>query len=346
MINNCLKLNRTRLVLLLNLLYLTSLLVACTPGPEANVISYLTARQFGTLTLPPSSLAGGALTGLVFYNGEPVVGATVLVAERTGTPHAAQTDVEGRYRIADIPPGQYVPAAVAPGFEEIALTDRFGFPGLVTVHSGASTEVPTFMLQQHVPKPLPQPLAVATNLVLTTTAVTTASFPAGATAQVRAYQFEYAGALVDTLRVYLPISVTPEAKLPVLFMVYPTDVDLWSAVSTAYASQGYAMVALSPVAARGVDIDAHADDARVALTLARQGALGSNIDGRKVVALGGSFSSAIMHRLLADVTATGDAPIAGWVTVGGISNALSGSADFYAAAGNSTPLRIFDPGAG
>lgn len=330
MINNYLKVNRTRVVLLIKLLWLSSFVVACTPAPEANVISYLAAKQFGTLTLPPSPLPGGMLTGLVFYNGEPVAGATVLVAERTGTPHSAQTDAQGRYQIVDIPPGQYVPAAVAPGFEESALTDWFGFPGLVTIRPGALTTAPTFTLKRHTPKPLPQSLALATNLVLTTTTVTTASFPAGAMAQVQAYQFEYAGAQIDTLRVYLPISVTAEAKLPVLFMVYPTDVDLWSAVSTAYAAQGYAMVAMSPIAARGVDIDAHADDARVALTLARQGALGSNIDSRKVVALGGSFSSAIMHRLLADVTATGDGAIAGWVTVGGISNALSGTADFYA----------------
>ncbi|MFN8487993.1 MAG: carboxypeptidase regulatory-like domain-containing protein [Caldilineaceae bacterium] len=326
----------TRLYLTLCLLLL--LFSGCKPTPTANVLNYLIAQRLGTLDPPAQISSGGALTGLVLDGGAPVAGATVLVAERTGAPHAAQADAQGRYRIENIPPGEYVPGAVAPQYNETALHDLLGLPFLVTVRAGATTEAPVFALTRHEPEVLPEALAVTTHLVLTETTTTTASFPVGAVAQMQGFQFEHAGALLNTLRVYLPLQLAPTEKLPVLFLVYPTNVDLWRQVSTAFAAQGYAVVAVSPIAARGVDIDAHASDAHVALELARQGALNPHLQGDKVVAVGGSFSSAILHRLLADVSispvehtngqATGE--IAGWVTVGGISNAFTGTAAFYA----------------
>lgn len=48
-------------------------------------------------------------------------------------------------------------------------------------------------------------------------------------------------------------------------------------------------------------------------------------------ALGGSFSSAILIRLLRDVDSDkGEGEIVAWVSVGGIANAFTGTADFYA----------------
>ena len=44
------------------------------------------------------------------------------------------------------------------------------------------------------------------------------------------------------------------------------------------------------------------------------------------MALGGSFSSAVLHRFLRDT----NEDVAAWVTVGGIANAFDGTADFYA----------------
>ena len=85
-------------------------------------------------------------------------------------------------------------------------------------------------------------------------------------------------------------------------------------------------MAVSPVAERALNIDAHAQDARVALALAQQGYLDERLRDRPAVALGGSFSSAILHRLLRDTAGS----VVAWVTVGGIANAFSGAADFYA----------------
>jgi hypothetical protein len=205
-----------------------------------------------------------------------------------------------------------------------------GIPWLLSVRSAQTTTAPVLELTPHVAIPLPEPLAQATQLTLTATRVVTASFPAGAQAQEQDFAFFYNGAQVTTLRVYTPITGTITGTvgvaLPTLFMVYPTQVDLWQQVSTAYASQGFALIAISPIGERAVNIDAHAQDARVALTLALQGKLNMQVRGGQVIALGGSFSSAILHRLLRD---TGE-HVAGWVTVGGISNAFSGTADFYA----------------
>ncbi len=311
-------------------LLIAAFLSACKPTPTTNVLNYQAADYFGTLRTPLNPMPGGVLTGLVLNNGAPIAGATVLVAERTGIPHAAQTDAQGRYHIAHIPPGEYVPAVVAPSYDEASLADSFGLPELVTVRAAETTAAPTFHLLRHQLEPLPAPLALATHLVLTSTATTTSAFPAGSVAKVQNFQFEYAGILIDTLRVYLPLQLAAAAKLPMIFMVYPSHVDAWQSVSTAFAAQGYAVVAVSPVAVRGLDIEAHAVDAHIALELARSGALNSHIRSDKIIALGGSFSSAILHRLLADVDASADNEISGWVTVGGISNAFSGTADFYA----------------
>ncbi len=301
-----------------------ALLFGCTPPPELNVLGYLIARRTGRLTMTEPR-AGGTLTGLVMADGQPIAGATVLVAERTGEPHVAYSDAAGQYHIAQIPPGNYVPAAIAPGYNESQLQRGGGAPQLVTIESARTTTAPPIELTPHRPMPLPAPLAAAVQLTITGRAVVTSVFPAGSVATVQAYRFTYAGAQVDTLRLYLPQVITPTQPLPLLFMIYPTDVDAWQSVSVAYAGLGYALVAISPVAARGLSIDAHALDARIGLALAQQGALSPQIAPTGAVALGGSFSSAILQRFLRD---TGD-QIDGWVTVGGIANAFSGTAAFY-----------------
>ena len=304
---------------------LTVLLTACAPTPEGNVIGYLLAKRVGRFDAPPP-VARGSVQGTVLYNETPLADATVVLAERNGRPHSAQTDAQGRYRIDNAPPGHYALAAVAPHFEESRLQDKLGLPLLVTIRADTVTEAPPITLQRHTPITLPEPLAAATQFTLTHTAVVTAAFPAGSRAQVQAFQFTYAGAVVPTLRLYLPTNTTLEPDWPMLFMVYPTAVDAWQGISTAYAGLGFAVVAVSPVADRALNIDAHAQDARVALALAQQGYLDERLRDRAAVALGGSFSSAILHRLLRDTAGS----VVAWVTVGGIANAFSGTADFYA----------------
>ena len=132
--------------------------------------------------------------------------------------------------------------------------------------------------------------------------------------------------LVDSLRLYLPLDAQPDDRFPLVLFVAPTAVDDWQQVSVAFASEGYALVALSPVAGRGVDAEAQAQDAAAALALAQSGALGPEVGNNRPVAIGGSYSSAILARLL---RTAGD-ELGGWVSVGGLSNAFDGAAAFYA----------------
>lgn len=325
-------------ILVVNICISLSIL-GCQPSPEANVVGYMIAQQFGTLDAaiyenrPKGTLAGG----VVDANNQPIENATVVVAQRTGEPYTATTDEFGAYEIDDVPVGKYVPAAVAPGYDEAALHDRIGIPTAVEVVADVQVQVPLIKLSRHTPLSLPEALGDVVGLTKTAAFTSSAPFPTGATAQVYSFEYQYNGAKIDTLRLYLPTdedsdSIGELAELPLLFMVYPTHVDLWQSVSTAFASEGYALVAVSSIAERAVDIDAHAQDALVALTLATSGELEQQIglDERiadsGAVALGGSFSSAILNRLLRD---SGE-QVAAWVTVGGISNAFRGTADFYA----------------
>ncbi len=130
---------------------------------------------------------------------------------------------------------------------------------------------------------------------------------------------------MDSLRLYLPITATSALSFPLVLFVAPTAIDDWNNVSVAFAGQGYAVVGISPMAARGVNADAQAMDARVALALAQEGALGPEVGRNRPVVMGGSYSSAILARL---VRTLGD-DLAGWVSVGGLANAFTGAQAYY-----------------
>ncbi len=307
------------------LLLTAALLAACRPSPQANVIGYLIEQRLGGPVEPAPSVERGSLAGQVLFAGEPVAGASVIVATRTGTPFFARTDAGGHYRIDNIPPGQYVPAAVAPAFEETALSGAFGLPYPITVRAGETAPAPDLTLRPHRTRPLPAPLPDAAALSAAEPITMTAPFPAGAIAWERSFAFARDGGINSSLRLYRPFPDSGE-KLPLLFGLYPGDVDDWAAVNVGLADAGYTVVALSPSADWGLDVAEHAEDARLALALARGGHLGVDLADAPAVALGGSFSSAIVNRLLRDE----HDQFAAWLTLGGISNAFTGSADFYA----------------
>jgi hypothetical protein len=307
------------------LLIAVLLLPACTPSPEMNVVTYLVEEQLGTAGPTVDDRPTGSLTGMVTHQGEPVAGASVVVAERWGEPHSAQTDEAGRYRIDAIPLGQYVPAAVAVDFEEAIAQDRFGLPRLVTIEAGQTAEAPDIELVPYESTPLPSPLAPAVNLMEIGTYTATAPFPAGSAAQVRNYSFEVDGIVNRSLRVYLPIDAEAGAEYPMLFVVYPGPTQNWEDISVALSSPGYAVVALAPAPERALDIDGHAWDARIAFNLALDGSLGPGISDGKAVVMGGSFSSPIVRRFLLDESDK----VAGWITLGGISDGFKLARDFY-----------------
>lgn len=301
------------------------LLSACAPTPEGNVLGYLVGQQLGGGKSTPAAFGTGSILGEVWMEGRPAPGVSVLVAEGTGEPHATTTDSQGRYRIDGVPRGQYVVAAVGPESDEASLAGAWGIPWLARVVEEGETTVPRLIVQRHIAAPLPDDLAEAVHLAAGEAYTASAPFPAGSAAWGQAFSFERDGAVIDTLRVYHPLAESA-APLPLIFGVFPGDINGWEPVSVAFAAAGYTVVAISPHGSRGLDVYAHAEDARVALHLARQGMLGVDVADVPAVAMGGSFSSAVLHRLLRDERAQFTA----WVTAGGISNAFTGSADFYA----------------
>jgi len=307
------------------LIPLCFLFAACAPTAEGNVVGYLVEQQLGGGMRAPTAGAAGSIQGDVWMEGRPAAGVSVLVAERTGRPHATTTDAQGRYRIDGVPWGQYVVAAVGPESDESSLAGAWGVPWLARVAGEGVTTAPRLTVQRHVAAPLSDDLAEAVHLTASVPYTASAPFPAGSAAWGKAFTFERDGAVIDTLRVYHPLAESDE-PLPLIFGVFPGVIDGWEPVSVAFAAAGYTVIAISPSGSRGLDVYAHAEDARVALHLARQGLLGVNVGDAPAVAMGGSFSSAILHRLLRDERAQFTA----WVTVGGISNAFTGSADFYA----------------
>jgi acetyl esterase/lipase len=311
------------------------LLAACAPSAAQNVLTYRLRRALGTApgTAAPYTGPTGAIEGQVLAAGLPLPGAQVVVAEDNGTPHRAATDGAGRYRIEGLPPGAYVPAAVAVGMREATLPGLLGVSGYVRVAPSATVPAPPFHLEPLPPPALPQPLAASVAFSLTARSIVTTTFPAGATALRQDARFVRDGVVVDTLRLFRP-GPGPAERSPLLLMVYPSAVDGWQDVSVAFAAQGFTVLAISPAAARGVEMGAHAFDARIALALVEQGAFGPDTatvgEGTpRVVVLGGSFSSAIVYRLLRGLRAEGR-PATGWITVGGSADAFSGAADFYA----------------
>lgn len=302
-------------------------LAACSPGSPGSPLGGL------TLLLPAKersqtaqSAQTGAISGVILVDDKPQAGIVVVIAERLGTPHTAVTDAQGRYYIDNLPVGRYTPAATGDGFDEATALGVDKRPALVQVEGGQESSAPAIRLQRHQPAPLPADLAAAVALSRTMAYSATTNFPPGAAAQVQTWQFERGGEVVDTLRVFLPLALGQEQKLPLLFMIFPSQVDGWQPVSVAFASQGYAFVAISPISQRRLDIEGHAQDARVALELARRGFLSPHIAAGRPILLAGSFSSAVAHRLLRDE----EGKVAAWVTVGGIANAFTGAADFYA----------------
>ena len=298
------------------------LLAGCSTG-QRNVAVYLLADATGALH-PADPAVTGTISGTVRSGAAgPLDQATVIVADRIGTPYTAVTDTAGRFRLT-APVGSYVVGAVAPGYAEGQTRDDTGQATVTVTADGATVAPPLVLAPLDVPAP-PADLADAVQLTPTRVYTATSAFPAGSAAQVHAYSFTRAGVVNDTLRLYTPLEFDPATPLPLLLAVYPGTVEGWESVSVSLAAQGYALVAVAPVGAWELDVEQHAADARVALTLAQQGAFPVDMDASRPVALGGSFSSAILYRLLRQ----DPAGFGGWVTVGGIADAFSGAAAFY-----------------
>jgi pimeloyl-ACP methyl ester carboxylesterase len=255
--------------------------------PYRNTLQYHLLRKWWTFVPPASPAGNGTIAGVVRDTaGKPLANARVLVAARDGTPYAGETGADGRYRIPDVPPGRYVPVAGAPGFDDIAVR-RAGLLR-IGVTAGATTAL-DLTLRPHVEPPLHP----AENFRLDPPQTLKIEAPLPAVAEERQIHWEVDGKPNQTAFYYTPVGGA--ASLPVILTVYPGPAETWKQVSLPLAQAGFAVIAVGP--AYALDLEPDVDDLLRLIAQLQQGAFPRG-DPRRLGALGGSYSSLHVFRLL------------------------------------------------
>ena len=292
---------------LLGTIFLALYLALRFPQVQAvcNVAEYKVITQweswFGYREPDPSKV--GSFGGTVRdTEGQPLPGATVLVATRRGVTYATSTDAQGHYRIDKVPEGKYVPIAARWSYDERTLKP-------VRIKSG-----------QHRPgvdsaMPRAPTLSIATDdsLQIGEPEQAWTSFPESAYATRREFSFGNDGHIITGCLVYEPVEM--QGPFPTLVMLYPGPAINWEGASIPFVAQGYVVMSTGPLEERGKDVEGHVRDALKAVAFLKEGRLSGQADTTQMGVLGGSFSSLILFRILRH---TGD--FAAAVSVGGVSD--------------------------
>jgi dipeptidyl aminopeptidase/acylaminoacyl peptidase len=262
-----------------------------------NVVEYRARttwiRWFGEREVDES--AAGAIGGLVHDEaGQPLADAVVLVATVKGIVYQAQSDELGTYRIEDVPPGRYVPAASKWGYDDALYSQDAEERTLVTVRSGQLASGVNFVLQEHQPwRP-----ALDEPPVLGPPQTGYALFPAEVSASRVPVTFTNEGLIITTTLLYEPLEFEVTEPLPVVVATYPSPPIGWDRVSVALANEGYVVLATGPSPQRGFDIYGMARDLLKLVAYLREGQLTEHADTEREGWLTGSFGSLILYRAL------------------------------------------------
>ena len=302
---------------------------ARTPNGAAavNVIEYRVRAWWWSLTGQPSydPTRSGSFSGVIrTADGQPLAGAVALVATVRGEVYQAHSDAAGAYRVDGVPPERFVPMSGAWGFAEV------NGPAL-TISVGQERKGVDFTLARYVPSPI-GPTAWTAG----PTIVAASDFPRPLTAQRIPFTFTLDSLVIAGGQFYLPDPITH--TLPTIFIIYPSPAINWSNVSAAMAAEGFAVVAVGPTPARGLDIEGHVRDFRAVFQAWQAGrfdemAPDAALDQDRWLLMSGSFGSLMLFRSLRDLPAP---PVI--LSVGGISDAFLGIQSLY-----STELKIPPP---
>ena len=284
-----------------------------TPAGRAafNVVVYQVRttwnRWFGGA--PPG--IGGAVSGTVRdEDGQPLAGATVLVATFEGVVHQAQSDELGSYRIEDVPPGRYVPAAAKWGYEDTPYHREAETRTTVLVRADRLISG----VDIHLPKRRPWHPALDEPPVIGPPEIGYALFPTEVSAVRVPITYTNEGLIITTTLLYEPPET--ENPLPAFVAIYPSAPREWDLVSVALASDGYVVLAVGPSPQRGLDVVGMGRDALKAVAYLRDGQLTDRVGVEREGWLSGSFSSLILYRALIEEPGN----VAALVVVGGISD--------------------------
>jgi len=241
--------------------------------------------------------AGGAIGGVVRDEaGQPLPGATVLVATVEGVVYEARSDGLGAYRIEDVPPGRYVPGAGKWGYDDVAYRRGAEERTPVTVRSGQLVSGVDFTLREH----QPWQAVLDSPAVIGPTQTAYAHFPAEVSASRAPVTFTNEGLLITTTLLYEPLDFEITDPLPVVVASYPSPAIDWELVSVALASEGYVVLAMGPSPQRGFDIAGMGRDMLKAIAYLRDGQLTDHADAERQGWVGGSYSGLILYRALVE----------------------------------------------
>jgi hypothetical protein len=259
-----------------------------------NVVHYQVVQWLGGAEVRLDEAPGQIVGQLLDAVGEPVTGATVLVASRLGHTYTTTSDAEGAYEIDGVPPGRYVPVAGKRGYDDAlpqACLAGLCFKDAVTVRPGEEARSPDLTLH-----PL-EPLAVVVDnsLVVSPTAEVEVGAPFPSSALRTHFTFERAGLRVNDCWLYEPLA--GDGPFPTMLLVLPGPVMGWEIVPVPFAAEGFSVLACYPL--RGIDIDEDAADLLTALEYLRQGRVPSRADNERLALVGASFTSLHTYRLLA-----------------------------------------------
>ena len=238
---------------------------------------------------PPGSIAGTIRDD----KGAPIAGAQVLVSSPLGHAYTAESDLQGHYSIAGIPPGRYVPVAGKRGYD-VAL-DQTCLAGLcfkraVAVRPGTAVKGSDLALRS---APPPE-IQVDSSLVVDPTTTITVDAPFPSSALRTRISFERAGLWINDCYLYEPVE--GDGSLPAMLLVLPGPVRNWEMIPVPFAAEGFSVLACYPL--RGADIDGDAADLLTAVEYLRRGQLPTRADPERLALVAASFTSLHAYRLL------------------------------------------------
>jgi hypothetical protein len=192
--------------------------------PVRNTLQYhLLAWLTGPITEPPAASPAGTLAGRITdAQGEPLAGAWVLVAHRSGVTWHQRTDAAGQYRLEGIAPGTYRPVVGAPGFESARFGQGWGQTVDIAAHQITVADAALWPLA-------PSTSAPATDLRLSAPQEIECPQPLPSRAIRREVFFNSGGQANQPTFYYTPVETTAASDWPLLLAIYPGPADSWSA---------------------------------------------------------------------------------------------------------------------
>lgn len=234
----------------------------------------------------PTGLMIGQITD---QQGKPVAGASVVVAGVAGQTWSAMSGADGRYRLPNLPEGNYLPMAISADHQP-GIPHRFG-GRVVTVQPANTTAGVDFRLE---PKPIFQFKANETLRVSAPQEVSRDN-PEYSPALRRTFTFENRGKLLDGGLIHEPAADRGPGPFPTLLIIYPGPASAWENVSIPLAARGYVVVSFFPN--RLLDLAGDLDDLDVLTSLTLAGKFSSRADKAKIALVGGSVSTVYTYAM-------------------------------------------------